>query len=217
VGLFCGPGIDIEWMRSHVDDPDTEPQHKLFSRDCPVHKLRLPGGADLYLLLNHLKSQSFSSGDPDPLRTRQSKRVAEIYLQLRDEGAELIAVLGDFNKGPEKGHPSHHPTLQALFAPSTHLVDAYGLPAFAELFDAKDTAKQRPGSFQSCTLTNRLDYILLSPELADLVTAGGVFRKGLWGDPSNVQPPKLWSTYPEIASARQAASDHAAIWVDLDL
>src|SRR5262249_32760725 len=52
VGLFCAKDIDIRWMRSHVDVPDTNPKHKLFSRDCPVHHLKLPGGADLYLLLN---------------------------------------------------------------------------------------------------------------------------------------------------------------------
>jgi hypothetical protein len=31
---------------------------------------------------------------------------------------------------------------------------------------------------------NRLDYILLSPELADVATGGGIFRKGLWGTAS---------------------------------
>jgi endonuclease/exonuclease/phosphatase family metal-dependent hydrolase len=216
VGLFCTKEIDIRWMRSHVDVPDG-PKRKLFSRDCPVHHLRLPGGADLYVLPNHLKSQSFSSGDPDPLRTRQSKKVAEIYRQLRKEGAELVAILGDFNKGPDKDDPTVHPTLEALFGPKSHLVDAYSLEQFTELFDPKDAERTRPGTFQSCTISNRLDYILLSPELAELVTGGGVFRKGLWGDPSNVNPPKLWSIYPEVTAARHAASDHAAVWVDLDL
>ena len=66
-------------------------------------------------------------------------------------------------------------------------------------------------------MRNRLDYILLSPELAELVTDGGVFRKGLWGNPKNVNPPSRWSVYPEITSSRHAASDHALVWVDLDL
>jgi endonuclease/exonuclease/phosphatase family metal-dependent hydrolase len=218
VGLFANPDIDIRWMRSHVDIADpAKPGHNLFSRDCPVHRLKLPGGADLYLMLNHLKSQSFTSGNPDPLRTRQSQQVAEIYQQLRGDGAELIAVLGDFNKAPNKDHPEQHPTLQALFPPLSPLIDAYSLPQFSGLYDSKDTGRQRPGSFQSCTMSNRLDYILLSPELAAQVTDGGVFRKGLWGDPSNIKPPKLWSIYPEITAAKKAASDHAAVWIDLDL
>ena len=213
VALLCDGDIEIVWMRSHVDVPDPESAagRPLFSRDCPVHRLRLPGGDELFLLLNHLKSQSFSSGNPDPLRSRQSAAVRDIYDQLRAEGAEYVAVLGDFNKGPSRDDPTEHPTLEPLFGPGVPLVDAYDLPDF--------DVGNRPGSFQSCTLTNRLDYILLSPELAARAGAGGVFRKGLWGNPKNVHPPDpdVWTIYPEIEAAKNAASDHAAIWVELDL
>jgi hypothetical protein len=46
-----------------------------------------------------------------------------------------------------------------------------------------------------------------------------VFRKGLWGNPKNKNPPKpeVWEIYPEITASQHAASDHAAVWVDLDL
>lgn len=218
VGLYCAADIDVVWVRSHVDVPDPAVAGKrLFSRDCPLYRLRLPGGADLFLLLNHLKSQSFTSGNPDPLRMRQSTEVRAIYDRLRADGAEFVAVLGDFNKGPDRNDPTRHPTLEALLGPDSPLVDAYSLDAFTGLFDPKDADRERPGSFQSCTIGNRLDYILLSPELAERVTDGGVFRKGLWGNPKNVQPPKLWSVYPEITASRHAASDHAAVWVELDL
>ncbi len=182
VGLFCTASIDVLWVRSHVDVPDPAvPGRRLFSRDCPVYHLRLPSGPELFLLVNHLKSQSFAGGDPDPLRTRQSTEVRAIYDRLRAEGAELVAVLGDLNKGPDRDDPSHHPTLEAQLGPGSPLVDAYALDEFSQLFGDKDVQRERPGSFQSCTLQNRLDYILLSPELAATVTDGGVFRKGLWG------------------------------------
>jgi endonuclease/exonuclease/phosphatase family metal-dependent hydrolase len=160
---------------------------------------------------------SFAGGNPDPLRRAQAEGVRKIYDQLRAEGAELVAVLGDLNKGPDKTNPDHHPTLEALLDPGTPLVNAYTLPQFSQLFGDKDTDRERPGSFESCTLTNRLDCILLSPELAAKVTDGGVFRKGLWGPPKNKTKPKLWTIYPEITASRHAASDHAAVWVDLDL
>lgn len=218
VGLYCTDAIEIDWVRSHVDVPDPAVAGKrLFSRDCPLYKLQLPGGADLYLLLNHLKSQSFASGDPDPLRTRQSTEVRAIYDRLRAAGAEHVAVLGDFNKGPDRHDPKQHPTLEALLGAGTPLVSCFDLDAFGELFDPKDAGKERPGTFQSCTISNRLDYILLSPELAAKVTGGGVFRKGLWGPPANKTRPKLWTAYDEIKAARHAASDHAAVWVDIDL
>jgi endonuclease/exonuclease/phosphatase family metal-dependent hydrolase len=143
--------------------------------------------------------------------------VRDIYRGLRAEGARHVAVLGDLNKGPDPDHPGGHPTLEPLFDPATGLVDAYGLPAFSQLHDPRDPDRERPGSFRSCTLRNRLDYTLLSPELAEKVTDGGVFRRGLWGPPANVRPPRLWSVHSEITAARHAASDHAAVWVDLDL
>jgi endonuclease/exonuclease/phosphatase family metal-dependent hydrolase len=213
VGLLCEEGVAISWMRSHVDrkDPASTDRRPLFSRDCPLFDLRLPSGAELVLLVNHLKSQSFSRGDPDPLRSRQSTEVRAIYDQVRADGAEYVAVLGDFNKGPDRQDPTKHPTLEPLLGPDSPLVDAYGLPDF--------DVGNRPGSFQSCSITNRLDYVLLSPELAAKVTGGGVFRKGLWGNPRNQNPPRpeAWTVYPEITAAVHAASDHAAVWVDVDL
>jgi endonuclease/exonuclease/phosphatase family metal-dependent hydrolase len=171
IGLLCDGRIEVVSIRSHVDVPDPERTGRpLFSRDCPVYQLRLADGSDLWLLLNHLKSQSFTSGDPDPLRSRQSTEVRAIYDRLRAEGARLIAVMGDFNKGPTNDQPPQHPTLEPLLGPDSPLVDATTLPGF--------DLGPRPGTFQSCSLRNRLDYILLSPELADVATGGGIFRKG---------------------------------------
>jgi endonuclease/exonuclease/phosphatase family metal-dependent hydrolase len=218
VGLFATSAVDVLWVRSNVDVAHPEnPKRTLFSRDCPIYHLRTTSGANMFVLLNHLKSQSIAGGNPDPLRRAQAEGVRKIYNELRAEGAEFIAVLGDFNKGPDTTDPPHHPTLEALLDPGSPPVDAYMLPKFSQLFGDKDANRERPGSFQSCTLPNRLDYILLSPELAAKVIDGGVFRKGLWGQPKNKSRPRLWTIYPEIIASRHAASNHAAVWVDLDL
>ena len=57
----------------------------------------------------------------------------------------------------------------------------------------------------------------MSPELAAKITAGGINRKGLWGTATNHNPPRDWQVFPEITAAVEAASDHAAVWVDIDL
>jgi endonuclease/exonuclease/phosphatase family metal-dependent hydrolase len=75
----------------------------------------------------------------------------------------------------------------------------------------------RPGTFQSCSTTNRLDYIFVTTDLAPHVVGGGIERHGLWGDPDNKKPPKGWGIYPGIENPGDAASDHAAVFVDIDI
>jgi hypothetical protein len=42
---------------------------------------------------------------------------------------------------------------------------------------------------------------------------GGIFRTGVWGGKNG----DMWSHYPEMKKASDAASDHAAIWADIDV
>ncbi len=59
----------------------------------------------------------------------------------------------------------------------------------------------------------KIDYIMLSPKPYPLVQAGGVMRQGMWPG----LRPKRWETYEDLDHPKNAASDHAALWVDLDL
>ena len=54
---------------------------------------------------------------------------------------------------------------------------------------------------------------LLSPPLFVKVQSAGVFRKGVWGGTNGT----LWPHYPEMTQATHAGSDHAAIWVELNV
>jgi hypothetical protein len=45
------------------------------------------------------------------------------------------------------------------------------------------------------------------------VKRASVFRKGVWGGKNG----DLWLHFDEMKSESHAASDHAAIWVDLDV
>ena len=49
------------------------------------------------------------------------------------------------------------------------------------------------------------------------MTAGGVFRKGVWGRATNLKAPTGWEIFPEITESKEAASDHAAVWIDIEL
>jgi hypothetical protein len=59
-------------------------------------------------------------------------------------------------------------------------------------------SKQQPkeGTYDSCGLSNRLDYILISQSLRPDSSSGKIFRKGLWG--SRVSRATAWETYLEM-------------------
>ncbi len=196
VGLVTRSGFDILSMRSHVDD-----RHKgqrLFSRDCPEYEVKLPSGRRLLLLINHFKSKGFGSAAvSNAKRTAQAKKVRDIYDE-RLAGNPLIAVLGDLNDTPDTGPLDH------LLKRGSTLKDIFTHPNF------QDPAG-RPGTFGNATKSQKLDYILLSPKLFAAVTTAGVWRKGVWGGKNGT----LWPRYPEMAQPIHAASDHAALWVDL--
>jgi endonuclease/exonuclease/phosphatase family metal-dependent hydrolase len=200
VGLMTRDGFTIESIRSNVDLADAG--GIVFSRDCPQYEIRTASGTTVHVLVNHFKSQSGGGGGK---RKRQAKAVRDIVNALVADGQHVV-VLGDLNEGPAAGQ-TQAANLAALYDAGSPLVDCYALPGF--------DLGNRPGTFDSCGLSNRLDYIFVSESLRPSVTGGGVFRKGLWG--SRVSRPDDWETYPEMHDSSEQASDHAAIFVDLDI
>jgi endonuclease/exonuclease/phosphatase family metal-dependent hydrolase len=198
VGLLTRSGYAIARIRSHVDD--TDDAGIVFSRDCPEYTITTPSGATLVLLVNHFKSKGFGKpADNDAKRLRQAARVAEIYTGLRNDGHDNILVLGDFNDIPDAA--PLHPLIGGtdLRDISTH-----------GSFTGDPT---RPGTFGNGTKSQKFDYILLSPALFARVQSGGVWRKGVWGGKNGT----LWEHYPQMKRKLDQASDHAAIYADLDL
>jgi endonuclease/exonuclease/phosphatase family metal-dependent hydrolase len=197
VGLLLKSGLAIESMVSHVDDMDNG--SRLFSRDCPEFTVRVNGATSILLLVNHLKSQRGNESASDALRKKQAKRVREIYDQRRAQGIDMIAVIGDLNDEPNSD------PLQPLLGAGSDLKDIFVHPQFQ--------GDGFPGTWENGSEEKKFDYILLSPALFNLVTTAGVMRKGVWAGAKG----KLFPHFPEMTEAVHAASDHAAIWVDLDL
>ncbi len=188
---------DLGYMQSHVDDTDT--QGLIFSRDCPAYDIVTPGGTQITVLVNHLKSKGYGTpADNNARRARQAKRVAAIYRQLITEGQPNVVVLGDFNDTLDST------PLRAL--KQSDLKSAVDHPSFTV-----DPA--RPGTFGNCTATQAFDHILLSPALFATITGGMVFKQGAWGGSKGT----LWAHYPTMTQAVHAASDHAVVYVDLNL
>ncbi len=197
VGLLTKGTARVESIVSHVDD--LEGTNRVFSRDCPEFTVRISPAETILVMVNHLKSKGYGSpASSNARRKAQAKRVREIYDQRRAAGVNLIAVAGDFNDTPASD------PLQPLLGDGSDLKDIFEHPAFV--------GDGRPGTYANGTASNKIDYLLLSPALFARVTAGGVFRKGVWGGVHGT----LFPHYDEMTQASHAASDHAAVWADFN-
>ncbi|HKA58314.1 MAG TPA: endonuclease/exonuclease/phosphatase family protein [Gemmatimonadales bacterium] len=196
-------GIDISLMsqrpilgvRSYTDVPRPGTHEPVFSRDCPEYQVDLPNGELLIVLGNHFKSQGYGNeAANDAKRRDQAAAVAQIY-QRALQRTNLVIVAGDLNAGPD--HASLAPLIQG-----TDLRDVMTHPTYQGL----------PGTYGTGTNASRqkLDYILLSPALWALVQNVNVERRGVYA-------PATFPHFPEVTSKTTQASDHACLWVDLNL
>jgi endonuclease/exonuclease/phosphatase family metal-dependent hydrolase len=196
VGLMTRKKFEIASICSHVDDEDDT--GLIYSRDCAQYEIKTAKDNTLIVLINHFKSKGYGSqASSNAKRKRQAARTATIYRALRQKHP-YIAIIGDFNDTPDSD------PISPLFS-QTGLKDISALAGFDD--------GGRPGTFKNGTASNKIDYVLLSPDLFDRASAGGIFRMGVWGGTNGT----LFPHYPEIGKEAEAASDHAAIWAELDI
>lgn len=191
VGLMTKTAFDIDAERTHVFDLGGS-DLPIFSRDCVEYHVRDAAGTQLLLLVNHFKSKR---GGGDARRLAQATRVREIVNERLAAHPNLV-VLGDLNDSP--GSAALAPLLSG-----TPLKDISTSPAFDD--------GGLPGTFGPQGAPDKIDYILLSPDLMPKVTAGGIFRRGVFSAGHR------WPVFDTVTQKIQQASDHAAIWAELDL
>lgn len=198
VGILARAGFTIDRLLSHVDDVDET--GVIFSRDCAEYEIRTANGNNLLVLANHFKSKGYGDAAASAAkRLRQAKRVRAIYEKYLAANYEYIAVVGDLNETPDQ------PAMDPLIRDGSSLTDIMVHPKF--------TGDDRPGTHGNGTKTAKLDYILMSPKLSAKVVRGGIERRGVWGGKNGTLFPHLET----ITRAVDAASDHAALWVEVDI
>jgi endonuclease/exonuclease/phosphatase family metal-dependent hydrolase len=192
-------GIDIGLLsrfpivnvRTHIFDGAPK---EIFSRDCPEYEVLLPDGGSLWILGNHFKSKGYGdAGQSARRRLGQAGRVREIYQEaLRRSGYVIVA--GDLNDTPDS------PPLRAL-GNETGLRDVMTHSGYSG----------RPGTYGTGnTPSSKIDYLLLSPALWPKVTSVDVERRGIWA-------PRGGNPFPTVTGKTTQASDHGAVYVDLEL
>lgn len=195
----------IRSVRSHIDDQaeddngdplfysNGEPV-RIFSRDCPEYEIELPDGRSLRVLPNHFKSKGYgSTASNNARRAAQSEQVKLIVERLQANGEALIVVAGDLNDTPDS-------------APLEAVVEESGLTDVLAHKPATDRWTYKGGG--------QIDYLLLSPSLAGVMTDSGVNRRGIYSHDGFGGTVDI---LPTVTGLRDQASDHGAVWIDLDL
>jgi endonuclease/exonuclease/phosphatase family metal-dependent hydrolase len=212
IDVACLTRGRVTGLRTHVFD-DGEKFKPVFSRDCLEVAIEVAGlDRPVFVLCNHFKSQS---GKTDDERVRsaakrldQSATVAKILASYDLETAYVV-VLGDLNEDSSNPFKS----LEPLFT----------VPGLLPVVDPSLPVEKRytyhfSGGKKGQRL-NQLDYIFLSRPLHAAMVDWGFERRGIFGidkiaAKEGAEPVK---PFPEVQSWDLGASDHAGLWVEVEL
>ena len=211
IDLACLTRHKIVALKTHVFDAGKK-FNPVFSRDCLEVAIDVGAAEPVFVLCNHFKSQGGRTqqerDNAAAKRLDQSTRVAEI-LAGYDLQRQNVVVLGDLNEDSSNAYGS--------------LAPLFGVPDLHPVIDPSLPSEERftyyYGGAKKGERLTQLDYIFLSRPLAQAMTAHGIERRGIFdleritakeGAPSQ-------ASFPDIDSWSLAASDHAAVWVELDI
>ncbi|MBN3161464.1 endonuclease/exonuclease/phosphatase family protein [Pectobacterium brasiliense] len=212
IDVACLTRYRISQLRTHIFDAGKQ-FDPVFSRDCLEVTLDAGLKQPIYILCNHFKSQS---GQTEEERQRgaqkrrdQSERVAEIVQQTYDLKKDYVVILGDLNEDSSN--------------PWQSLAPLFSLPDLHPVIDPERPEKERytyyfSGGKKGARL-NQLDYIFLSAPLHQAVVAWGIERRGIYNIDKIAakEGAEPVIPLPEVTSWDTAASDHAALWVEVDI
>ncbi|WP_233972883.1 endonuclease/exonuclease/phosphatase family protein [Pectobacterium versatile] len=212
IDVACLTRYRISQLRTHIFDAGKQ-FDPVFSRDCLEVTLDACLKQPIYILCNHFKSQS---GQTEEERQRgaqkrrdQSERVAEIVQQTYDLKKDYVVILGDLNEDSSN--------------PWQSLAPLFSLPDLHPVIDPERPEKERytyyfSGGKKGARL-NQLDYIFLSAPLHQAVVAWGIERRGIYNIDKIAakEGAEPVIPLPEVTSWDTAASDHAALWVEVDI
>jgi len=190
LGIFSR--FPIIEMRSHVDIPG-ESGFPLFSRDCPEYDIALPGGERIVIIPNHFKSKR--NGNDEASRNKRMAQAAKahaICLQAL-ERTPLVLLGGDLNDNPQSG-----------------VINDVLNDGFKDVSIHPNYPTDRPGTFGTGTAENKIDYLIMSPQLQTLLQDTGIERRGTYH-------PHTWDPFDTVSSEIDQASDHQLIWADFNL
>lgn len=192
-------GIDVGIMsqfpiveiRSHVDDMKDE--KRIFSRDCPEYNIKLPNGESVIVLPNHFKSKRNGNDNDSQNRRKLQADTAHAIAITALNNADKILIAGDFNDTPD----------------STALLSLFS-DGFMDVLSHPDYPTDRPGTYDTGLIGNKIDYLVMSPVLHSKLITTGIERRGSYH-------PRTWEPFDTVTNKSEEASDHHLVWATFDI
>lgn len=182
----------IEAIRSHVDV--RESGKRVFSRDCPEYVVLLPNGERMVVIPNHFKSKrGGNDAEAQARRLLQGATAAAIARNAESNISKYVVVGGDLNDTPDSE------AVQPLIA-----------DGWRDVGDHSSYPKDRPGTFDTGTAGNKIDYLIMSPALWATVKATDIERRGSYH-------PRTWTPFDSVTSKATEASDHHLVYADVEI
>jgi predicted extracellular nuclease len=197
--LAARKGFPIITAKTNIFARDAD--GTIFSRDCLEVEVVAPSQARIHVLVNHFKAKDRTPIVSNRRRERQAIEVSRILRERYDLTTDLVVVAGDLNDEPNS-------------APLAPLIATPGLNNVLDV--ANHPANDRWTYFYgSQNQFNTIDYLFVSDALKPLVTAAGLERRGMF-DLERLTNGQQKS-FNGIDNWKLAASDHAAVWADLNV
>jgi len=188
-------------VRSRREERNSSNTAWLFSRDC-LEVIIKPNGKEIMVYVNHFKSMMEGREETKSRRKEQVDRVAAIVNEhWMGKGYQgNFVVLGDFNDYPEAE--------TALGALLNH-------PVLENVVNRLSPDNRWTHFYASGNEYRQLDYILLSTSLsaANANIKPGILRNGLPFRADKYEGER----FPNVGENEPKASDHAPVYMDLDL
>lgn len=182
----------INSIRSHVDDKN--PTGELtFSRDCPEYVIQLSDEKSIIVIPNHFKSKR--GGDSAAVQARRLAQAsaASGIAKMAQKISPHVLLAGDLNDTPDSA------TIAPLLT-----------EGFADVMDHPSYPKDRPGTYDTGTARNKIDYLIMSPVLQRALQQTGIERRGSYH-------PNTWQPFDTVKSKADEASDHHLVWADFEI
>ncbi len=159
----------------------------------PHHLYLTPDEKSIIVIPNHFKSKR--GGDSAAVQARRLAQAsaASGIAKMAQKISPHVLLAGDLNDTPDS----------ATIAPL--LTDG-----FADVMDHPSYPKDRPGTYDTGTARNKIDYLIMSPVLQRALQQTGIERRGSYH-------PKTWQPFDTVKSKADEASDHHLVWADFEI